>query len=157
VSELLDKNARTVSEHIGNVFKEGELDESSVIRNFRITASDGKSYDTQFYNLDVIISVGYRVKSKRGTQFRIWATQTLKVHLTRGYTVNRQRLEENAKLFVGYYAVPGVPVGRPSGRHVGLKADLQIQTRLYLTHFCARTSLKTGARLTSVLRGSVSG
>jgi len=93
----LDKNVRTVSEHIGNVFKEGELDESSVIRNFRITAADGKTYDTQFYNLDVIISVGYRAKSKRGTQFRIWATQTLKEHLTRGYTLNRQRLEENAR------------------------------------------------------------
>ena len=97
MGELFDKNVRTVSEHIRNVFKEGELDEPSVIRNFRITAADGKTYDTQFYNLDVIISVGYRVKSKRGTQFRVWATQTLKEHLTRGYTLNRQRLEENAR------------------------------------------------------------
>jgi hypothetical protein len=112
MGDLFDKNVRTVSEHIGNVFKEGELDESSVIRNFQITAADGKSYDTQFYNLDVIISVGYRVKSKRGTQFRIWATQTLKEHLTRGYTLNRQRLEENAKLFVAYYGVPGAPGGK---------------------------------------------
>ena len=97
MGDLFDKNVRTVSEHIRNVFKEGELDESSVIRNFRITAADGKTYDTQFYNLDVIISVGYRVKSKRGTQFRIWATQTLKEYLTRGYTLNRQRLEGNAR------------------------------------------------------------
>jgi len=97
MGDLFDKNIRTVSEHIRNVFKEGELEEPSVIRNFRITAADGKTYDTQFYNLDVIISVGYRVKSKRGTQFRIWATQTLKEHLTRGYTLNRQRLEENAR------------------------------------------------------------
>jgi len=97
MGELFDKNVRTISEHVRNVFKEGELDESSVIRNFRITAADGKSYDTQFYNLDVVISVGYRVKSKRGTQFRIWATQTLKEHLTRGYTLNRQRLEQNAR------------------------------------------------------------
>jgi hypothetical protein len=102
MGELFDKNVRTVSEHIRNVFKEGELkegelDETSVIRNFRITAADGKTYDTQFYNLDVIISVGYRVKSQRGTQFRIWATQTLREHLTRGYTLNRQRLEENAR------------------------------------------------------------
>ncbi len=97
MGELFGKNIRTVSEHIRNVFKEGELNESSVIRNFRITAADGKSYETQFYNLDVIISVGYRVKSKRGTQFRIWATQTLKEHLTRGYTLNRQRFEQNAR------------------------------------------------------------
>jgi hypothetical protein len=97
MGELFDKNVRTMSEHIRNVFKEGELDETSVIRNFRITAADGKSYETQFYNLDVIISVGYRVKSKRGTQFRIWATQTLKEHLTRGYTLNRQRFEQNAR------------------------------------------------------------
>ena len=97
MGELFDKNVRTISEHVRNVFKEGELEESSVIRNFRITAADGKTYDTQFYNLDVVISVGYRVKSKRGTQFRIWATQTLKEHLTRGYTLNRQRLEQNAR------------------------------------------------------------
>jgi prophage maintenance system killer protein len=97
MGELFDKNVRTVSEHIRNVFKEGELDESSVIRNFRITAADGKLYDTQLYNLDVVISVGYRVKSRHGTQFRIWATQTLREHLTRGYTLNRQRLEQNAR------------------------------------------------------------
>lgn len=68
------KSNKTISEHIGNIFNEGELLEDSVVRKFRITASDGKSYDTNHYNLDVIISVGYRVKSKQGTQFRIWAT-----------------------------------------------------------------------------------
>ena len=94
MGELFDKNVRTVSEHLSNIFKEGELKKSSVIRNFRITAADGKTYDTQLYNLDVIISVGYRVKSKRGTQFRIWATQTLKDHLVRGYTLNERRLRE---------------------------------------------------------------
>jgi prophage maintenance system killer protein len=94
MGELFDKNVRTVSEHLRNIFKEGELKKSSVIRNFRITAADGKTYDTQLYNLDVIISVGYRVKSKRGTQFRIWATQTLKDHLVRGYTLNERRLRE---------------------------------------------------------------
>jgi len=94
MSELFDKNVRTVSEHLRNIFREGELKKSSVIRNFRITASDGKTYDTQLYNLDVIISVGYRVKSKRGTQFRIWTTQTLKDHLVRGYTLNERRLHE---------------------------------------------------------------
>ena len=92
MGELFDKNVRTISEHVRNVFKEGELDESSVIRNFRITAADGKTYETQFYNLDVGISVGYRVKSKRGTQFRIWANRVLRDHLLRGYTLNEKRL-----------------------------------------------------------------
>ncbi len=94
LSDLFDKNVRTVSEHINNIFKEGELNESSVIRNFRITAADGKSYDTKHYNLDVIISVGYRVHSKRGTEFRQWATCLLKEHLVKGYTFNEKRLVE---------------------------------------------------------------
>ena len=93
MAELFDKNIRTVNEHINNIFKEGDLDKISVIRNFRITASDGKQYDTNFYNLDVIISVGYRVKSLRGTQFRIWATNTLKEYLTKGYVINEKMLK----------------------------------------------------------------
>jgi hypothetical protein len=71
MGQLFGKDKRTISEHIGNVFKEGELDENSVIRNFRTTAHDGKNYATNCYNLDVIISVGYRVKSPQGTQFRV--------------------------------------------------------------------------------------
>ena len=78
ICELFQKSKATVSEHIKNVFAEGELNENSVVRNFRTTAADGKNYDTNFYNLDVIISIGYRVKSHQGTQFRIWATQKLK-------------------------------------------------------------------------------
>ena len=79
--ELFDKDKRTISEHIQNIFKEGELSEESVIRKFRTTASDGKNYQVNYYNLDVIISVGYRISSHRGTQFRIWATQRLKEYL----------------------------------------------------------------------------
>lgn len=93
MAELFDKNIRTVNEHINNIFKEGELDKNSVIRKFRKTASDGKQYDTNFYNLDVIISVGYRVKSIRGTQFRIWATNTLREYLTKGYVINEKMLK----------------------------------------------------------------
>jgi hypothetical protein len=77
MSSLFEKDIRTVNEHITNIFKEKELDKNSVIRKFRITASDGKTYETAFYSLNVIISVGYRIKSLRGTQFRIWATKTL--------------------------------------------------------------------------------
>ena len=94
MSLLFQKNVRTINEHIKNVFKEGELTPKSVIRKFRITASDGKSYNTNFYNLDVIISVGYRVKSKRGTQFRIWANKVLKEYLIKGYALNEKKLKE---------------------------------------------------------------
>ena len=96
---LFDKGIPTINEHIKNIFKEGELQENSVIRKFRITAADGKTYETNFYNLDVIISVGYRVKSLRGTQFRIWATKTLKEHLIKGYTINEKRLLEAKEKF----------------------------------------------------------
>jgi hypothetical protein len=75
VAELFQKDVRTINEHIQNIFDEKELDPDSVVRKFRTTAADGKFYETQNYNLDVIISIGYRVKSQRGTQFPIWATQ----------------------------------------------------------------------------------
>lgn len=94
LSDLFDKNVRTISEHISNIFKEGELQESAVVRNFRTTATDGKTYDTKHYNLDVIISVGYRVNSKQGTAFRQWAAQVLKDHLIQGYTTYEKRLAE---------------------------------------------------------------
>lgn len=92
--ELFQRDKRTVSEHIRNIFKEGELNEEAVVRKSRTTAVDGKSYSTAFYNLDVIISVGYRVKSQRGTQFRIWATSVLKDYLVQGYALNQRRLAE---------------------------------------------------------------
>jgi len=94
MAELFQKDVRTINEHIQNIFEEGELPQESVIRNFRITAQDGKTYDTQHYNLDVIISVGYRVKSHRGTQFRIWATQRLREYIVKGFTMDDERLKE---------------------------------------------------------------
>lgn len=94
MAELFQKDVRTINEHILNVFAEGELPQDiSVIRKFRITASDGKNYDTNFYSLDMIISVGYRVKSLRGTQFRQWATQRLKEYLIKGYAINKEYLK----------------------------------------------------------------
>lgn len=97
--DLFDKNKRTISEHIRNIFKEGELLENSVVRKFRTTAADGKSYEINQYNLDVIISVGYRVKSQRGTQFRIWANNILKQYLIQGYALNEEKLKaEQEKL-----------------------------------------------------------
>ena len=79
--DLFQKTKATISEHIKNIFEEKELNEDAVVRKFRTTATDGKTYDVNYYNLDVIISVGYRVKSHQGTQFRIWATQRLKDYI----------------------------------------------------------------------------
>ena len=90
--ELYQSSRANISEHIKHIFDEGELDENSVVRNFRITAADGKSYNTKFYNLDMIISLGYRVKSMVATQFRRWANRVLKDYLLKGYSVN-QRIE----------------------------------------------------------------
>ncbi|HEU0187115.1 MAG TPA: virulence protein RhuM/Fic/DOC family protein [Gallionellaceae bacterium] len=91
---LFGRERSVVTKHLRNVFKEGELDEVSVCANFAHTASDGKIYQTKIYNLDVIISVGYRVNSQRGVQFRQWATRTLREHLVQGYTLNSTRLAE---------------------------------------------------------------
>jgi hypothetical protein len=93
MAQLFGKSRSTITEHISNIFKEEELEQNSVCRNFRHTANDGKNYDTKYYNLDVIISVGYRVKSKQGTQFRIWATQRLKEHIIKGFTLNDDRFK----------------------------------------------------------------
>lgn len=102
LSDLFMKEVPTINEHIKNIYKEGELDKDSTIRKFRIVRTEGKRQVTreiEFYNLDMIISVGYRVNSKRGTQFRIWATQTLKDHLVQGYTINEKRLQEQQERF----------------------------------------------------------
>ena len=92
--EFFQKTKQNVSLHIRNIFQEGELREDAVVKEYLTTAPDGKRYRTKYYNLDIIISVGYRIKSLRGTQFRIWATRVLKEHLVKGYTVNERRLAE---------------------------------------------------------------
>ena len=96
MAELFDKSKPTIVEHLGNIFEEGELDENSVVRKFRITAADGKKYDVKHYNLDVIISVGYRVKSLRGTQFRQWATRRLREYIVKGFTMDDERLKQGS-------------------------------------------------------------
>ena len=99
MQELFDRAKSTVSEHISNVFKEGELEENQVVRKFRTTADDGKDYEVSYYNLDVIISVGYRIKSQRGTQFRIWATKTLKEFIIKGFVLDDKRLKQGGQVF----------------------------------------------------------
>ena len=95
--KLFKTSKQNISLHINNIFKEAELDTNSVVKEYLTTASDGKKYRTNHYNLDVIISVGYRVKSKRGTQFRIWANKVLKDYLVKGYALNEKRLKEQSE------------------------------------------------------------
>jgi len=91
---LFDRDKSVISRHIKNIFKEGELDKKSVVAKNATTASDGKTYQVEFYNLDMIISLGYRVNSKRATSFRVWATKVLKEYLVNGYALNQKRLEQ---------------------------------------------------------------
>ena len=93
MAELFQRDKSTISRHIKNIFTEGELQRDSVVAKFATTASDGKTYQVDYYNLDVIISVGYRVKSKRGTQFRIWATNILKEYMKKGFAMDDERLK----------------------------------------------------------------
>lgn len=93
MSQLFCKDRKTITRHIQNIYKDGELEEDQVCSFFEHTSSDGKKYNTQFYNLDMIISVGYRVKSKNGIIFRKWATNVLKEYIIKGYSVNKKRLE----------------------------------------------------------------
>ncbi len=94
MAELFQRDKSTISRHIKNIFEEGELHRDSVVANFATTATDGKIYKVDYYNLDVIISVGYRVKSLRGTQFRIWATERLREYIVKGFTMNDDLLKQ---------------------------------------------------------------
>jgi hypothetical protein len=99
MAEIFDVDTRTVNEHLQNIFRSGELEELSVIRKFRITASDNKNYEVNFYSLDAIISVGYRVNSYNATQFRKWATKVLKEYLVKGFAMDDERLKQGKQLF----------------------------------------------------------
>ena len=94
ITDLFQRDKSVISKHIKNVFEEGELKADSVVANFATTAADGKTYQVDYYNLDVIISVGYRVKSLRGTQFRIWATQRLREYIVQGFTMDDERFKQ---------------------------------------------------------------
>ena len=103
IAELFDVDVRTISEHLKNIFGSRELEEDSVVRKFRNTAADGKQYLTNFYNLDAIISVGYRVNSLRATQFRQWATGILRDYAIRGYVLDKERLKNGALFTKDYF------------------------------------------------------
>lgn len=103
IATLFDVTVPTVNEHLKNIFSSNELQENSVIRKFRTTASDGKTYNTHFYNLDAIISVGYRVNSNRATQFRQWATNVLRNYAIKGWVLDKERLKNGAYLNENFF------------------------------------------------------
>ena len=94
LTDLFERDKSTISRHIKNIFTEGELEHDSVVAKFATTATDGKTYKVDYYNLDVIISVGYRVKSQRGVEFRKWANKVLKEYIIKGYSVNHKRIKQ---------------------------------------------------------------
>lgn len=99
LAELFKVSKQTISYHLGNIFNDGELQQNSVVKEILTTASDGKNYNTAFYNLDAIISVGYRVNSQRATQFRIWATKTLREYIIKGFAIDDNRLKQAQSTF----------------------------------------------------------
>lgn len=103
MAALFDVDVRTINEHLKNIFLNAELEEGSVIRKFRTTANDGKNYNVQFYNLDAIISVGYRVNSIKATQFRQWATRVLREFSIKGYVLDRKRMENGSFIGEDYF------------------------------------------------------
>ena len=98
LAEVFGKSVKTINEHIVNIFQEEELDKNSVIRNYRITANDGKNYDVLHYNLDMIIAIGFRVRSNTGTKFRIWANQKLKEYITKGFVLDDDRFKNGNQM-----------------------------------------------------------
>jgi hypothetical protein len=103
MAELFEVERSVITKHIGNIYKEWELQEQSVCANFALTAADGKSYNTAFYNLDMIIAVGYRVNSKRATAFRIWATEVLREYIVKGFALDDERLKKVNKFGADYF------------------------------------------------------
>ncbi len=143
LAELFDKDVRTISEHIGNIFADGELVKESTIRKFRIVRKEGMrqvSREIEHYNLDLILSVGYRVSSKKGTQFRIWATQRLKELLVQGYTLDKTRFEKNAAeleqaLTLIQKAAQSPELSGPAGRGLVDIVSSYTQTFLWLQRY----------------------
>jgi hypothetical protein len=103
MAELFGVDVRTISEHLQSIFESGELTQEAVIRKIRTTAADGKSYLTNFYHLDAIIAVGYRVNSRQATQFRIWATQTLREFIIKGFVLDDERLKQGQRFGKDYF------------------------------------------------------
>lgn len=124
MAELFGRDKSVISRHIKNIYKSGELNQNAVVAKIATTAADGKTYQVEYFNLDMILSVGYRVDSKQATQFRVWATKTLKQHLLHGYTINKKRIGENYENFM--QAVADVKALLPAGNKVKTEDILEL-------------------------------
>ncbi|MFA5128020.1 MAG: RhuM family protein [Patescibacteria group bacterium] len=124
MAELFDCSTDNISLHLKKIFKEDELKENSVTEDYSVTASDGKKYLIKHYNLDAIISVGYRINSKAGTKFRQWATKTLRHHIVDGFTINKKRLAKNYDAFLS--AVENVKKLLPAGGQIKPEDALEL-------------------------------
>jgi hypothetical protein len=148
IADLFERDKSVVSRHIKNIFDDGELRRDSVVAFFATTAVDGKTYQVEYFNLDVILSVGYRVNSKKATVFRQWATKTLRAHIVDGYTINRSRIGENYDAFLK--AVDQVKGLLPAGGAVDAESALELikmfaNTWLSLNAYDKSTLPKEGA------------
>lgn len=103
MAEIFDIDRTVITKHLKNIFNEGELDKNRVCAKFAHTANDGKTYNTEFYNLDAIISVGYRVNSKKATEFRMWATKILNSYMTKGFALDDDRFLKGGKINQKYF------------------------------------------------------
>ncbi len=112
LAELFDTSKQNIGQHINSVLKDKELDEKSVVKNYFTTASDGKQYEVMFYNLEMILAIGFRVRSKRGTQFRIWANQNLKEYMVKGFVMESLTL----MVISGYLLKPKTKINQISIR-----------------------------------------
>ncbi|MBP9751470.1 MAG: virulence protein RhuM/Fic/DOC family protein [Candidatus Moranbacteria bacterium] len=124
IADLFGRDKSVISRHIKNIFKDGELQRDSVVAFFATTAADGKTYNVEYFDLDMILSVGYRVNSKTATRFRQWATKTLREHIVKGYTINRSRIAKNYDAFLA--SVESVKKLLPAGGAVDAESALEL-------------------------------
>ena len=124
IAELFGRDKSVISRHIKNIIKSKELEENSVVAKIATTAKDGKTYQVDYYNLDMILSIGYRVDSRQATQFRIWATKTLKQHLLEGYTINKKQLAKNYQKF--QRTLENIKTLLPNDKSIGAKDTLEL-------------------------------
>lgn len=139
MADAFNVKKNTISYHLKNIFSDGELNQNSVVRKIRTTASDGKTYENNFYNLDAIISVGYRVNSKNATRFRIWATQQLKELIIKGFVLDDELLKNGSRFGIDYFSqlLERVRDIRSSERRFNQKI-----TDIYATSFDTRKMLR---------------
>jgi len=133
IASIFGRDKSVISRHIRNIFKDEELIEKSVIAIFATTAKDGKSYQVKYFNLDLILSVGYRVNSKIATNFRKWATKTLKEHILLGYTINKERLQKNYDEFL--QVVEDIKVLSQNSENVRTEDVLELIKSFFATWF----------------------